>query len=433
MPTIWDIEQLRPLEAIGKNSEVSFTLRGGVAFRFALKLNSVGDIDKSPIDLFDLTPFTADVDLVHSGPPEKTAQLLDAILANVPGAECFRWELQSALEDQRFQDGLSRGNFVPARLLRVSDDPVVGLIDPVNGLADIKRGQFRYHRNPMFRVSPLAQAGQDLGVFSALLYLQTLFEGSLTTPEEFQPGWKDAAAVFEDAASDREMLRQLEEHAYLRCRLRYLLVNAVAAHPSRSEFKHISDKIGLREFVSAVAGPNRPIQMDPTFLNFLITDQVSSFVLVSSARLSGDTLRLQLTTDDWPPEHSLHAATPGVPQMGPDQEILVVSPELPVEPGMSVSSRAASAGTQEFIYFDLCPDDPSHELPLIKDEDLSAFLMVSKSEEGGWVPFALPSVVERRRPVGVKTAIRINCLGLLETLTPIRVRIGLVAWKAAEL
>ena len=65
MVSLWDIEALRPLERVGRRHSVSFILRGGAAFRAALAMAPA--TPARSVDLFDLTPFTADVDLLHSG------------------------------------------------------------------------------------------------------------------------------------------------------------------------------------------------------------------------------------------------------------------------------------------------------------------------------------------------------------------------------
>jgi hypothetical protein len=453
MPTIWDIDELRPLEAIGQRHGLAFTLRGGAAFRLALRLNSGGELEASPISLFDLARFTADIDLVHSGPPEITGELLAAILSEVPSAECFRWELRSESEDRAYQDRISRGNLVPARLLRVGEDPVTGLIDPANGWADIQARKYRYYRNPLFRLSPLFLAGRDLEVFSALLYMQTLFEAGVTEPYAAQPGWQAAVEAFHYAATDGGVRRQLEEYAYLRCRLRYLLVNAIAAHPSRDAFRNVAREVGLRGFIAAVAGAGGPVQLDQNLLRFLTTGEPLSFVLVSSARIGGDTLRLRLTTDDWSPPSLLGTTAPSfVRTLGPNQQLLLVSPEIKVEPGRSAASGAPPSGPQEFVCFELSfkpspvskgepprraavqpparRDVPQLGLRGINDDDLSGFLSLRKVGSKEWLPLALPNVVEQQRwsrDRDYRIAVRINCLGLIEALMPSTAYVGLVA------
>jgi hypothetical protein len=60
MPGFHDIRQLAYLNDI---EGVQFELYGGAAFRFALQQDR-GD---AVVDLFDLAPFTTDIDLVHLG------------------------------------------------------------------------------------------------------------------------------------------------------------------------------------------------------------------------------------------------------------------------------------------------------------------------------------------------------------------------------
>ena len=153
-----------------------------------------------------------------------------------------------------------------------------------------------------------------------------------------------------------------------------------------------------------------------------------SFVLVSSARLGGDTLRLPLTTEEWLAETLLGTTAPSfVPRLGPNQQLVLVSPEIEVEPGSSASSRAAPLGPQEFVCFELSfmpspageaepqsrvapqaltrfarHDVPQLELHRINDEDLGGFLTVRKAEGKEWRPFAFPVSSSDGRGVAIE-------------------------------
>src|SRR5262245_35621253 len=122
MPGFRHIDQLTYLNKI---SDVKFTLHGGVAFRYALlqtsleaaptqlRAESTATPSDQSIDLFDLAPFTTDIDLSHSGPP--APGILEQILRHVPNADCFRWDIRSEWEQERIRSFLSYG--IPARQL----------------------------------------------------------------------------------------------------------------------------------------------------------------------------------------------------------------------------------------------------------------------------------------------------------------------------
>jgi hypothetical protein len=95
----------------------------------------------NPLDLFELTPFTSDVDLMHSGPSNLTPAILDEILADVPAAECFRWELHSEQEVRRTFSAQAKSNLIPARLVEVGMQAPDGLLDPTGGADDIRNGK----------------------------------------------------------------------------------------------------------------------------------------------------------------------------------------------------------------------------------------------------------------------------------------------------
>src|SRR5689334_5555529 len=95
MARTWDIlltdvpafERLRLLEeAFG----IEFILFGGAATRLAISLYD----GRTPLpDLTDLTPFSSDIDLAHSGPDYLSPDILASIDAVLPGAGWCRWSL----------------------------------------------------------------------------------------------------------------------------------------------------------------------------------------------------------------------------------------------------------------------------------------------------------------------------------------------------
>ena len=54
---------------------VVIALQGGVLFRLLLRNSNQVSDDITSVSLFDITPFTSDIDLIHSGKPSQSAAL----------------------------------------------------------------------------------------------------------------------------------------------------------------------------------------------------------------------------------------------------------------------------------------------------------------------------------------------------------------------
>lgn len=436
MPTLWDIEQLRSLEQIGLDKNISFVVRGGVAFRLALA--STSESTRSALyDLFQLTPFTADVDLSHSGASALTTSLRNDILAVVPTAECFRWDLQSADELEESFSSEPRANLIPARMIEITGEVPEGLRDPARGLQDIRSRRFRYYRHPSFRRSRRYRDGRDLEVFSALLYLQTLAEaGIIADDQASQPGWSSAVEVFVEGMRDAELRLLLQEYPYLRSRLRRLLVNLAAAHPRRDSFVRMSIRSGLQLFVDAIADSVWPNNSLIDF--FRGRHSPNGIAFCESDRVGGDVYRLEAMSSNWPSPDIVP-----LPELGGLQQVVALSPPLRLGPAGPDTIDASfgektepSIPFQEFVHFEL-PDFPDFNLlnySEIPEEDMSAFLMI-KHVDDQWTYHSPPCVVQTHRfnkSEMCRAAIRINCLGLLSIAAKQgaeEVRAVLVAWR----
>lgn len=438
MFTIWNIEQLRPLEAIGRRHGITFTLRGGVAYRLTALL-----VRKPPtngtVDLFDLVPFMSDIDLTHSGAREKTPILLDEIMREVPTAECFRWELHSEMEVRALSGGGVYSNLVPARMIEITGNVPNGLVDRAGGYDDIVRRNYRYYRDPRFRQSQRYRAGHDLDVFSALIFLQTLAQAGLSIEEyDKQRGWRNVEEVFSTHRTDASLGRLIEEHSYLRSRLRHLLISTAASYPKRAAFLQVAEKSGLSDWMKTIVGPSRPLRIEEPLLSYLDHEKQGEHVtLVDSDRLIGDTYRLLSFHKEWTRALLSEQPDPRLPKLGAGQTVLLISPELTVEPGES-TNLTSSLGlqpkqiqAQEFVAF--CLPEGALVGAGLHDKDLSAFMLVSE-EAGCWTPFSLPAVVQRveQSPNFTKISIRLNCLGLMAAAAAqnqVRVLFVLVAWE----
>jgi hypothetical protein len=343
------------------------------------------------VDLFDLTPFTADVDLLHSGSTRKTKELLETILRVVPNADCFRWEVRSQDEQHQFREAFEYEHQIPARCLLLT---VNGIHDPLGGIEDIRARRFRFIYRETFNKSPLFQQGRSIEVFAALLYMQTLFEADLSNKEwSNQPGLNDAFVIFKRAASEATE-RALEQSPYLRTRLAYLLTNTVAAMPL-GLYPRLFRWTGFGKFLVWLARRNFPIFSG--IEDFLIELKLGHQpVLSPSSQLSRGGYRLPFVTKAWSAMADGHEAYSHFPvPLAPGQTILLASPIMQLESGDAVCP-------QEFVYFAVPQNEASYHIDQYLDIDLSMVVLV-RGWWKKWWPFSsrhmysIPCVVQRRR------------------------------------
>jgi hypothetical protein len=441
MNPIWHIEQLQHIERIARRYNVSIRLRGGVVFRYLLSNRRPSDKGEH-VDLFGLTPFTADVDLTHSGHPDLTQRLLDAILDEGQASECFRWELRADSAPPTIS-AVSATNVIPARSIQISQSPHDGIIDLAGGVRDINEGRFRYIRNPLFKQSPLYLQRRDLELFSALLYLQTLAEAGVSDPRQ-QPGWQMARQVFAEAQTDFDLPLLLQEHTYLRSRLRHLLQALSSVFFGREDYEGIAQDVGLLALVAGLHLSSNNTALDKSVLAFLSLDRPDAAgSLFTSERVGGDTHRLGKSGSNW-----TRSLPVGVPQLSfeESEEIVLVSPKIPVNRGSSENTYFTSLGqlelkpfrlNQNFIYASIDAalfkqdQNSASYIEKIKDEDISAIVLICDLNEK-WSHFSFPVSATTKRDKNnkiVRLLLRINCLGVLDSDNSTAIHIAIVIYK----
>jgi hypothetical protein len=424
MPGFHDIRQLAYLNDI---EGVQFELYGGAAFRFALQQDR-GD---AVVDLFDLAPFTTDIDLVHLG--STTPRVFQQILKHVPNADCFRWRIRSQSERPA---GFWAN--IPARQISLTAQSIN---NPTSGLEDIRYKRFRFYPD---------RSSSHLEVLAALLYVQTLFEADLTREQLLdQPGMAAARDVFFQAAED-PTIAVLERDSYLRSQFTHLLLSCISSAPP-DIFRDIAEACGLRRFLSSIIGVEgftrvRGLisrELREYLLLTLLHHSPEGIVLSPSAPLRAGRYRLPLATGHWVAGSSAirRFEETGV-DLAPRQQILLASPIMQVAAGGAPAAadadvaddarlpawfpfrlyRSNATYRQEFIYFQL----PSEVYGALEfdDRDLSILAAVrpwwSRALKRRWSLFALPVVVQRRRSgAGYRLAdlsVRANTLGLFGAL-----------------
>lgn len=362
------------------------------------------DAPTRQLDLFELTPFASDVDLLHTGPPGITGPILNAILSEVPAAECFRWELRTESEQRSIDQAMGSVGAVPARTISLVDSADGQIIDPASGAFDIESKQFRFFFNPYYARSESFRAGRDIPALSALLYLQTLFEAGLKGDQLLsQPGWGQAVDAVKTCQDD-EVLRQIEEHAYLRARFWYLALNAYAAAPTRADFQLAAESLGFKLLLKLQSIPGSllwPLQS--------LVENSMGMTFTSSAHLRGDAYRF---------ERTLSVAI----DLGPSDVALATNRQValftmsPNAMGRGIAPSAAIAsGGSEFLHLAL-PQAARNACAQIQDDArLSAIVQFGDFKEP-WVSVPLPCLVQRKGPTDDRLFLRINLFGFPEAM-----------------
>jgi hypothetical protein len=322
-----DVPGLAGLAEVADRFGVDITAHGSVLRHLVSRASggsirsTVGDYfvatPEAGLQLFDLTPYAADIDLIHSGPDSLTDRLYDEILNTVPSAECFRWQLISATENASRVQALRCSAIIPANLMTLSTGSTQGIYDPWTGVEDIVTPKYRFIRNGFFVDSPLYRSLRDLEVFSALHYFRILLAEFHDIHDiEAQPGFDDAREVVKDATTIPDTLLRLQKSDYLRARLVYLFQSLCAAARSSRTLRLVLVRSHLRAFVAMIRR-QLPGVLGARLVGLLATVRTPGEAIVSSNWLGGDHFRCEGRTTF---TRDVQSALAGGPPTGPRTE-----------------------------------------------------------------------------------------------------------------
>jgi hypothetical protein len=442
MESLLDIPAFSKLGRICNQHNLDLTLFGGAVTRLVKTLgeSDIGPAALNGVDnLFALAPPFSDFDISHSGLPSQNEIIQSAILDLVPNGECFRWDIRSRSEWAIYEVAAHHNNRIPARRMSLSTNPRVGFDDPLNGHADIKAGLYRFERNSTYRRSPLFRQNRDIELFSALLYLATVFEDQSARFRVDQPGFDAVADVVADACTV-ETIIALQESAYLRSRFHYLFALLSTLNAPKLSLEQVNLP-KLLEFLRAQfpSFGTRLQELERGATN----DGLS---VISSARIGGDIFRLPCVTDSWShgdqSRNDFRATLGSKLLLGGNERILSASPWMEVTQGTAPSSAApADSGRlpmiQEFVYINHKNknrfDTPSGPVCLdgnvkYREEDLAVFLGLRTSPNEGADVIPLVGDVCLRPD---RMLIRLNAWALFEELykaKKLEVRIFVSGW-----
>lgn len=436
-----DVAGLEALEQIAREHDVDIIARGGLARR--LFVLSVREPDVTAPDLFDLVPFTADIDLMHTGAPELTSRIMRAIRRAVPMAECFRWDLRAAGEAGDAGETRAYGPLVPIHAVTLGVR--AGFDDPARARDDVDAGRHRYLRNPSYRNAPRYLDGRDLEVFGALRYLRTVLEDDTITDEVadvVRPTFQDAINL--------DTVGRLQESVYLRTRLHRLL-KAVTVEARTAYQRAAVGASGLRGFIDYIEGvepsgaaggtgagtapeklPATPggVHHAPFHADLELLPRRA---LTSSANIRGDLYRIPpqigfmsttLTgafSQHLTPVHLLRSRAMQTPGVQP----LRVSSWVPVVAGDSREAPMDDGVANEMVHFALvAAGDATDPVASLADEDIGVTMLFYRATITGTIEVAAPLATCVSRPyqfddgtVSILRCFRAACGSLLDRMT----------------
>ena len=269
------IPGLSRLYEVCEEFDVEITAFGSIVRRLAQNL--VRHPESELPDLFDLAPFLSDIDLRHSGKPEQTDEIRDAILSCVPYSECFRWEIFSDAELAPFREDEEHLPVIPVNKLTLSVRGETGIADEFDAIRDLGKGYIRFLSNPFYLRSKLRQQYRDCELLHAVFYLQVLME--TTEYPDVRPIFWEWERLFSPESESFTRVA-LAESAYLRSRLRYRLDALRAVCRSEKAWNFYVKESGLSEFLESYGG------------EWGLHRFPEARVTVTSCRLGGDLYRL---------------------------------------------------------------------------------------------------------------------------------------------
>lgn len=281
------------------------------------------------LDLFDLVPFSSDIDLEHSGKPEKTAEIHYHIEQRVPFASWFRWSIIDQEQAKAAARNRAVSTYVPLRRIRFSSrgDALI----PTEAMSDLSQRRVSFTRNPAYRDSRPSLDRLDVELYGLMLALNVAAE------------LKDIAgksAKLRNDATAREWLagpanKQLADAAKsprLVARFWHLLAPQLAR---RGENGYLQKLVGL----AAEAGMLKALNIEPNQLGPEQTFSVSRFSgkgfrvselapkIVTGQEALGCLSRIISER-----RSSLKLASTSYPQIDPAFDLVAVVPHLTVRP-----------------------------------------------------------------------------------------------------
>ena len=126
------------------------------------------------LDIFDLVPFSSDIDLEHTGSGKQTYEILLKIQEQVPFASWFRWSLIDHARAQKAAEQRAISTAVPLRQLRFSTARDADI--PDQALRDLEQHRVTFERNPAFHGHRRGVHRRDVEIYGLMMALNVVAE-----------------------------------------------------------------------------------------------------------------------------------------------------------------------------------------------------------------------------------------------------------------
>jgi len=441
-----DVPGLERLPEVCEKFDVEITAFGSLVRRLAFHVLR-GSGEPLP-DLFTLVPFLSDIDLCHSGKTEQTPSIRDAILAVVPWSECFRWEISSEADRQRFREDEANLPVIPLNKLRLPTRAGTGIEDPHGAAEDLRQKQFRLIRSEFYERSTLRREHRDNELLHAIFFLELLCAHAADLPPESHPGWKPCCELIAQARRPETWIA-LGSSAYLRMRLTYRIKAARAACPNSELWGKLMRESGLAEALQP--GQTRRTDQAATVLASLpsVVAAIAPDVLplISGCHLGGGVFRLDEASQSesvpmgkaaWDEIREMHVWPEAFsrrpkPELPKEQRIVAAGPRIGF-----IEGQAPSGGGGEHVHVEFALRKEERQAAAgFPSENLGVLAVLSGAENIGtkrdqWHSYVAtpPAICERRifrRAAEEITLLRaqVNLGKLLEVFPELLRRTGL--------
>lgn len=244
--SIYDIPGLERLRSIAEEFGVRFKIIGSLPRRVLLSQMSAFE----PQTLWDLVPFTSDIDLIHSGDSTQTRAITNGIFRQIPFSETFRWQVASERERSQYDEFVARyADWIADNRIWIDDTGLHDDRDAARG--EYSNGELSFVLNPDYHSSALFREGRDLPILGVLLYLRNALQLSQWIPnfkiwnvDSFQNASKRV-----EQSSSKSALDVLNQNSHVANRLIYLYCAMALAARNHGELADVLGSAGLFRFV----------------------------------------------------------------------------------------------------------------------------------------------------------------------------------------
>lgn len=185
------LQNLGPFRGLGKVARdlgIPLTLIGGTASRAAIRLFRRPGMR---LDLFDLAPFSSDIDLEFDAGPERGREVMAAIQTHVPFAGWFRWSLVDRDRAEKAAAQRDVSTIVPLRSIRFSTHRAPDISE--EAWSDLESGRVSFWRNRAFHTDRNPERGRDAELFGLMMAMNA--EVDVRTVDRQAPGLDEATAL----------------------------------------------------------------------------------------------------------------------------------------------------------------------------------------------------------------------------------------------